>query len=176
MYRLSWILLLPPLALVATGCGSSTGVSAQGKVVKAGAKYAVHADQSLSLTLHSTEEIQGGDRKIPAGQAYMAVFNAEDATFTVPGPEGRGIPPGKYRVSLIQKYKREAVDQKNETAGRNKKLFDRDTDTLDGKYGQYSPFVFDVDGKTEMTIDLDKPGGSAPKGPEPNPDPPARRR
>lgn len=36
--------------------------------------------------------------------------SSEEATFTVPGPDGRGIPPGKYRVSVTQKLKREAVD------------------------------------------------------------------
>jgi hypothetical protein len=153
--------MLVPLALapVAAGCGPSPGVSAQGKVTKAGAKYAVPADQSLSLTLYSSEPTKDGGRTIPPGQSYMALFKPEDATFTVPGPDGRGIPPGKYKVSVTQKFKREAVDKKNEKLDRNKKLFDRDTDTFNGQYlEQRSPFVFDVDGKTEMTVDLDKPG------------------
>jgi hypothetical protein len=165
MSRLLWTLVPLTLAAAASGCGSSSGVSAQGKVTKGGAKYAVPADQSLSLTLYSTGETKDGDRTIPAGKSYMAVFDPEEATFTVPGPDGRGIPPGKYRVSVTQKLRREAVDKKNEKVDRNQKLFDRDTDTFQGKYGESSPFVFDVDGKTELTIDLDKPGNPpAPAG------------
>jgi hypothetical protein len=158
MSRLLWTVVLLPLAPMAAGCGSSSGVWVQGKVTKGGAKYAVPADQRLGLTLHSTEPTKDGERTIPAGKSYMAVFNAEDDTFTVPGPDGRGIPPGKYRVSVTQKLQREAVDKKNEKAGKNKKLFDRDTDMFDGKYAENSPFVFDVDGKTEITVDLDRPG------------------
>ena len=170
MSRLLWTLALLPLALAAPGCGASAGVPAHGKVVKGGAKYAVPTDQSLSLTLYSTEATKSGEGTIPAGQSYMAVYNPDDATFTVPGPDGRGIPPGKYRVTVTQKFKREAVDKKNEKVDRNKKLFERDTDVLNGQYTELRTlFVFDVDGKTEMTIDLDKPSKPLPGVATPNP-------
>ena len=57
------------------------------------------------------------------------------------GPDGQGIPPGKYRVSLTQELTREAVDKKNENVERNQKLFDRDTDMLKGQFGENSPIV-----------------------------------
>ena len=34
-----------------------------------------------------------------AGEPYFATL-AEDGNFTVPGPKGKGIPPGKYLVSV----------------------------------------------------------------------------
>jgi hypothetical protein len=52
------------------------------------------------MTFYSMEPFNDGERTIPAGQAYMAVLKSEDGTFTVTGPDGLGIPPGKYRVSL----------------------------------------------------------------------------
>ncbi len=163
MSRLLRTMVLLALAPAALGCGASSGVSVQGKVTKAGAKYAVPADQNLYLTLYLTEPTRDGDRTIPRGQSYTALFKAEDATFSVPGPDGRGIPPGKYTVTVAQKYKREAVDKKNEKLDRNKKLFERDTDTFSGRYEEHrSPFVFDVDGKTELTVDLDKPSKPLP--------------
>ncbi len=163
MSRLLWTLLPLVLAPVAAGCGSSSGVPAQGKVTKAGARYALPADQNLYVTLYSTEPTTDGGRTIPPGQSYMALFKPDDATFTVPGPDGRGIPRGKYTVTVTQKFKREAVDKKNEKLDRNKKLFDRDTDTLNGRFEEHrSPFVFDVDGKTELTVDLDKPSKPLP--------------
>ena len=51
----------------------------------------------------------GGGRRIGSGKAvaskepFHADVNPDDGTFTVPGPEGCGIPPGKYRVSIIRK-------------------------------------------------------------------------
>ncbi len=133
-------------------------------------KYAVPADQNLYLTLSSTEPTKDGDRTIPPGQSYTALFKADDATFTVPGPDGRGIPPGKYTVTVTQKFKREAVDKKNEKVNRSKGMFDRDTDTFDGRFGENrSPFVFDVDGKAALTVDLDKPSKPLPGVAQVNP-------
>src|SRR5262249_29653274 len=40
---------------------------------------------------------------VPAGEVpanYFANIDPEAGTFTVPGETGRGIPPGKYRVSV----------------------------------------------------------------------------
>ena len=112
------------------------------------------------MTFYSMEPFNDGSRTIPAGQAYMAVFKSEDGTFTVTGPDGQGIPPGKYRVSVTQELTRDAIDKINENVQRNQKLFDRDTDVLKGQFGAKSPIVLEIKDSTEVTIDLDKPTGS----------------
>ena len=161
MHRLAWNLILVPLSLAISGCGSSQAIWVQGKLTKGGAQYAVPADQTLNITLYSMEPFKDGERTIPAGQAYMAVFKSEDGTFTVSGPDGLGIPPGKYRVSLLQKLRREAVDKKNEKLRPNQKLFDRDTDMLANRYGiSTSPIVVEVNKSEYVEIDLDRPTGS----------------
>jgi len=159
MHRLAWNLILVPLALAISGCGSSQAIWVQGKLTKGGAKYVVLADQRLHMTFYSMEPFNDGARTIPAGQAYMAVFKSEDGTFTVTGPDGQGIPPGKYRVSLTQELTREAVDKKNENVKRDQKLFDRDTDMLKGQFGANSPIVREIKDSTEVAIDIDKPTG-----------------
>ena len=82
---------------------------------------------------------------LPAGGSFTAVWegsrgggkraaalNHADGTSTVPGPDGRGIPPGKYRVSVTQKYRTK------HTVNKPKKLgtapIDRDTDLLGERF------------------------------------------
>ena len=161
MHRLAGNLILVPLLLAIAGCGSSQGIWVQGKLIKGGAKYVVPADQSLHMTFYSMETSKDGERTIPAGQPYMAVFKAEDGTFTVAGPDGLGLPPGKYRVALTQELTREAVDKKNANLKPRQKLFDRDTDMLANRYGILtSPIVVEVNKSEDLVIDLDSPSGS----------------
>jgi hypothetical protein len=157
MHRLAWNLFLVPLALAISGCGSSQGISVHGKLTKGGVKYEVPADQKLHLTFYSMEPSTDGSRTIPAGEAYMAVYKAEDGTFTVAGHDGQGIPPGKYRVSVTQQLTREAVDKKNEKLGPKDKLFERDTDMLKGQFSEQSKIVCEIKDSSEVAIDLDKP-------------------
>ena len=113
------------------------------------------------MTFYSMEPFKDAERTIPAGQAYMAVYNSKDGMFTVEGPERSGIPPGKYRVSLTQKLTREAVDKKNEKVKPKQKLFERDTDMLEDRYGMAaSPIIVEVNKSDYVEIDLDQPVGS----------------
>ena len=47
----------------------------------------------------------------PIGEVEMADYDSRDGSFTVPGREGYGIPPGKYRIALVETLRREALDQ-----------------------------------------------------------------
>jgi hypothetical protein len=75
----------------------------------------------------------------PPKNTYAATYNGTDGTFQAVGPDGKGIPPGKYRIAV-----------EHEDARRK--------DVLRGAYdGDRSPFVFDVDARTkEIVIDLEK--------------------
>ena len=159
MHRLAWNLILVPLALAIPGCGSSQGIWVHGKLTKGGVKYEVPGDQKLHMTFFSMEPFKDGERTIPAGQPYMAIFKSEDGTFTVEGPDGQGVPPGNYRVTVTQQLTREAVDKKNAKVGPRQKLFERDTDMLNGKYDGTSPIMCEIKDSTELVIDLDKPTG-----------------
>ena len=79
---------------------------------------------------------EAGER---ATDFYMATVNLQDATFQAAGKDGRGVPPGKYRIAIEHL--------------RNRK------DLLKGAFdSERSPFVRDVNGQTgELVLDLDKP-------------------
>jgi len=150
-------LLLLPLIVSLAGCGSSQAVWVKGTVTKSGTAYKVPEGENLDITFYTLESISDGDRKIPAGEPFSGTFNQEDSSFTVPGPEGNGIPPGKYKISLIQKLDRESVDKKNASVKKGQKRFDRDTDLLKGRFGEESPIVREIKVSGDLIIDLDKP-------------------
>lgn len=118
------------LSLLVSGCGG--GVKPRGKVTNEGKPLTV-SDKGLFVMSF----ILDGN----SGKAYE-VDTKRDGTFTVPGPDGHGIPPGKYRISVEQ--------------------FDPypTTDLLMGKFkGPKSPIVRDVSGSGSLDIDLSKPQG-----------------
>jgi hypothetical protein len=150
-------LILIPLILAVSGCGSSQTIWVQGTVTKSGEKYKVPEGQNLGITFYALEAMTVGDRKIAAGEPFAATYNRQDSTFTVPGPEGSGIPPGKYKISFTQKLNREALTEKNARLKKGQMLFDRDTDLLKGQFGENSPIMREIKDASELTIDLDKP-------------------
>jgi hypothetical protein len=156
MRRFSWNLIVATLALAMSACGSSQMIPVKGKLTKGGGKYEVPTDQKLHLTFRLMESANDGGGSTAAGQAFMAIYKTDDGTFSVGGIDGNGIPPGKYRVSLTQLLTRDAVDKKNANIKGKQKLFERDTDLLDGQYGEKSPIVVEIKDSTELAIELDK--------------------
>jgi hypothetical protein len=150
--RVVLALLIAPLAAL-PGCGSGDTVWASGRLVKGGDPYVAPPDQSLQVTFISTDATAG-----KAGE-YGADVDQAKGTFVLSGAEGQGIPPGKYRVVITQKLRREAFDAAR-AKSRSKKRLDREDDTLGGRFGAASSTVILREvkpGGGEMVIDLDKP-------------------
>jgi hypothetical protein len=130
--RFAWSLAAVACLLVLLpGCGQS-GVSPEGKLLKNGQPFVPGEGEFVQISFVSvTEGKEGG--------SYLASFDPTDSSFTL--SEDKGIPPGKYRVSvqLMKKHK----------------------DLLQGKYGPTtSPFVVDIQtGKEEIKVDLARAGG-----------------
>jgi hypothetical protein len=118
---------------LAAGCKSGDGrLATKGRIVKGGAPFTVAEPEFVRVTFFPVT---------PEGVAplntYIAAFNGADGSFRASGPDGKGIPPGKYRIAVEHERKR-------------KDLF---KGTFDGVR---SPFVFDIDANTkEIVIDLD---------------------
>ncbi len=92
----------------------------------------------------------------------LANYDARDGSFTVPGREGNGIPPGKYRIALVETYLRETVDQikKASKPPRGQKSLDKEANLLEASFGEStSPFVRDLKTSTNLTLDMSKPNG-----------------
>src|SRR5437867_3544588 len=81
------------LSLLAAGCGSN--VKVKGKVVKGGNPIQV-SDKGRVVVIFTP----GADVKdVPAGTNFSGDVGA-DGSFEVKGPEGKGIPKGKYKITV----------------------------------------------------------------------------
>jgi hypothetical protein len=155
MRRLRFALLIVPLVTFAGCSGRGNTVSITGKLLKGGAPYVPPSGQLVSVTLVGIEIQDETGKKVQGGDPFLAIVDQTNGSFSVPGPEGYGIPPGKYRVTVTQKLSRDAFNAANP---RPKKGVDRETDMLRDKFGvTTSPFIRQVDKSQELTIDLDKP-------------------
>ncbi len=127
--RLAFLAAAPLFLLTVSGCGGPSTV--HGKLTNGGAPVTV-SDKGVIVISFSPE---GG-----AGPGFGADVKP-DGTFVVRGPENKGVPPGKYRI---------AVMQYDPYPG---------TDKLDGKFGPgKTSLVRDINGGA-LDIDLAKPQG-----------------
>ena len=129
--RLGWALAL--VCAGVAGCGGDGRLNTKGRVVKGGQPFTVPAEDHVRVTFYQLNP-DGTTGK----NSYAATFNNTDGTFRATGPDGRGIPPGRYQVCVEHLHKR--------------------NDVFRGAYNSdTTPFVFDVDSKTkELVVDLDR--------------------
>jgi hypothetical protein len=121
------------LVMTTLGCGGSGTYQTRGRVLKGGAPLTAVEPDFVRVVLVPLPE----DGK-KALDWYVAEFNGSDGTFTVKGKDGKGMPPGKYRVALEHmKGRKDAF----------KGAFD----------AERSPFVVSVQSASdEITVDVDK--------------------
>ena len=157
--RLAAIMLLIACPILLPGCGgSSNAVWVEGKLLKGGARYSPPEGHLVSLTFIGLE-IEGPMGKvIKSPEPFEADYKDEDGTFSVPGREGSGIPPGKYRIAVTQKMSREAFEAAKPKGKAGQKPITRETDFLGDRFGPTtSPIVREIKGSTDLVIDMDKP-------------------
>lgn len=114
-HRLQGVVLVAASSLL-LGCGSEKVVPVRGKIVDKGQPYRAQLNVNPDLIPPGEEELAGlvtvtfypvQDENQPIANeegevevgGYSAVVH-EDGSFTVPGPKGKGLPPGKYRITL----------------------------------------------------------------------------
>ena len=145
--RLSLLALVA--ALAAAGCGPNVKVT--GKVSRGGQPVNAVKGMHLNLALHPLADPSTG--KPPAGPDIYAANVASDGSFDVPGVEGDGIPPGRYRVAVTLRPGRDRSEGKAKARD-----YDPDKDYLNGAFGpDNSPIVREVKSSQTLSIDLDKP-------------------
>src|SRR5262245_47756039 len=115
--------LAPPLA--GAGCGSSHGIPVTGMLLKGGVPYTPPEGQKIAITLYPVEAKDAEGKPLRASEPFQALFSPKDSTFTVAGPDGRGIPAGKYRVAVAQTLKGEALRREEVAARKKRQSYDR---------------------------------------------------
>ena len=141
------------------GCGGpSNHLWVKGRLLKGGAKYAPPEGHVVSVTFIGMGIEDPTGQVIKSPEPFDANYNDEDGSFTVPGREGHGIPPGKYRIAVTQKMLREAFEAAKPKAKPGQKPITRETDFLEDRFGPAtSPIIREIKGSADLVIDLDRP-------------------
>ncbi len=145
------------------GCGGSGGrvVWVTGQLLKGGSKYSPPSGQLVTMTFVAIETENAEGKVVPDTEPYLADYDPTAGTFKVPGKDGSGIPPGKYRIAISSKINREALN----SSKASQKPADREKDYLGDKFGPTtSPIVREIKASTDLPIDMDKPTEGAPSG------------
>jgi prepilin-type processing-associated H-X9-DG protein len=130
-----------------------TGVWVTGQLTKAGAKYEPPTGQFVYVTFVALEGKDASAKALSGGEAFMAGVDPATGSFSVPGRQRQGIPPGKYRLAVTQKMTREAFDAANPQPKKGAKRVDRATATLGDQFGlDKSPIVREVRGSEAVTM------------------------
>jgi hypothetical protein len=122
------------LGLLAVGCGTNN-IKAKGRVVKGGEPFRPGEGEALRIILAPFDAPTG-----TTYDSYAAEFNPEDGTFLVKGKDGKGLPPGKYRIGV--------------------ELIKKKEDQFKGRFtGKSSPFTCEVTSAgSEVIVDLGQGG------------------
>jgi hypothetical protein len=124
--------LVAVAALLCAGCGSDT-VRVTGRLVKDGRPYAVNVQPPEPDTVAVDFLGTVGDRKF----LFPATMQS-DGSFAVAGSNGKGIPRGQYRITVLHSG--------FEGAG---------GDRFKGRYtAEKTPLTVDITESTSLTIDL----------------------
>src|SRR5262249_23026279 len=90
------LLAIAAISLIVTGCGGGpTKYQTRGRILKNGEPFLPPKDDLVRVTLVPVPEAGG-----KVMNWYAANYNPKDASFRASGPDGAGIPPGKYRVCV----------------------------------------------------------------------------
>jgi hypothetical protein len=118
-------------ALFLSGCGDGR-FKAKGRVVRKGAPFTMAEGEGMRMTF---VPVEAGEKTF---DTYAVVYN-KDGSFEVIGKDGKGLPPGKYRIGL------EHLKQKQ--------------DLLEGAFAAANtPIIREVTNTSgEIVIDLDNP-------------------
>jgi hypothetical protein len=142
-------------SLALAGCGSNPRIQVQGLLMKGGSLLKPPEGASTQVVFVAMDVKGDPERSIGVNEPFAASVNDEEGTFEVLGPDGRGIPPGKYRVSVTQKYRtKHTIDRPK---ARGEAPINRDTDLLDDRYSPTgSPLIVEVVDSTQIVVDLDR--------------------
>jgi hypothetical protein len=120
------------IALFVCGCGGDGRIKARGRILKNGQPFQLKEGEGLRIVFFPPEAPG------TTYESYAAVFDNDDGSFKVTGRDGKGLPPGKYRIAIEHLKKKQ--------------------DLFKGAFsGKRTPIVREITGSDEIIIDLDHP-------------------
>jgi hypothetical protein len=130
--------LIAGVAALVAGCGP-TMLKSRGRLVKGGEPFKPGEGEIVRIAF-----VPAPNGAEPIKDYYVAEFNKTDGSFQVAGKDGRGMPPGKYRITVTHEVKRH--------------------DVLNGAFDEdNTPFVQEMTTSTpELVLDLTNPPAEAP--------------
>jgi hypothetical protein len=122
------------------GCGSSgsenevSGVNVRGRLLENGVPVKLRPDEEIRVSFVAVEGTT------PQPIATTAEYNPETGTYEITGPNGKGIPPGEYRVGIVSE-----VYGGGEDSNRFEEVFDAEITPLLATVGAEAGQEFDID-------------------------------
>src|SRR5947209_2063816 len=105
MRKMLVLLAVAAIGFRAAGCGGGPAkYQTYGRILKEGEPFRPPKDDAVRVTLVPIPEAGG-----KVLNWYAAHYNPKDASFRASGPDGAGIPPGKYRVCVELLHNRNDV-------------------------------------------------------------------
>lgn len=95
MHSVTRLLTVVLLSLLVVGCGASR-IKARGRLVQKGEPFVPGEKDGVVHVAFFPDGQQSDD----LSRSYLVKFNRADGTFQVTGADGKGVPPGKYRVTV----------------------------------------------------------------------------
>jgi hypothetical protein len=96
------LVALPFLSLLALGCDGSSSINAKGIILKGGQPYCTRQGEGLRIIFMPLDPPTGTQY-----DSFAAAYDPADGTFQVLGKDGKGLPPGKYRIGMQLMSKKE---------------------------------------------------------------------
>jgi len=128
--------------LAVTGCGGGvSGTKLNGKVLNNGQPYPITEEETVRINFITTGE---------SGRISAQPQLNPDGTFTLTGPTGKGVPPGKYQITVMVLPSPYAAS-KNPGAPKGDKFKNKYADP------EKTPLTVEITSSTkEVTVDLGK--------------------
>jgi hypothetical protein len=154
-------LLVALVCFTLAGCGSSVKrVVVTGKILEDGQPLKLSGPAyemggaGIDVRFNPADDaLRDMVQKLPISLSTRAKL---DGTFVVDGGDGKGIPVGKYKVSLV--HQNMMMDRRDRAAAATR------GDLFGGRFtATKTPFEFDIQEAKEIVLEVGQAGGPAPK-------------
>lgn len=133
-YRL-FLVFLGLCSLTLAGCGGAKGVTPKGQVVQNGSPYKLAPGEEMTVSFTPTS----GKGKNTSDKVN------EDGTFTITGIDGKGLPPGNYKILVNSTMTGDNVPADQQYKDRFENAFSLENTPLQMDIAEGPPLTLEID-------------------------------